>query len=90
MRHLLLILVLTVSGCGSTNWLGLRRSKTTVCDGSTCAEMPLSSAGSINLDPAPITEYPMIEGSAAPLALPEFEIVPPGESVPQPTPDPST
>ena len=90
-RYLLSIFVLTSCGCGSMSWKGWQRSSTAVCDSATCGEANLSAVDSVQLDPAPAVEYPpMMEGTVLPYAEPNAIITPPMESIPAPTPDPST
>ncbi len=102
-RYLLLILVLTISGCGSTSWFGWQRSAP-ACDSMTCSECPLESAGSVRLDPAPVFQSPVmeipiigspvIEGTPLPApvpdSLPDLDSGSTAEPVLPPTPDPAT
>ncbi len=73
------------------SWKVWQRPSTAVCDGATCAEANLSEIDSVQLEPVPRVEYPpMMEGTVLPYAEPNATITPPVESIPAPTPDPST
>lgn len=90
-RYLLSIFVLSICGCGSMSWKVWQRPSSAACDGATCAEANLSEIDSVQLDPAPAVEYsPPMEGTILPYTEPNAITTPPMESLPVPTPDPST
>ena len=103
MRHVLSLLVLTLSGCGSTSWSVWPQSTPTCCDDSTCSECSLGTADSVSLEPAPIYESPMgeipmiqqrLDPAPAADSLPDLDSDLDSdldaESMPAPMPDPAT